>query len=55
MGQLLESRLFGVTAVDPSTYGAAGLLFAGITALACWAPARAATRVDPVVSLRADQ
>jgi predicted permease len=54
IGQLLESRLFGITAADASTYGVTALLFAGITALACWAPARAATRVDPVVSLRAE-
>lgn len=32
---LLESRLFGITAADPSTHGVTALLFAGITALGC--------------------
>jgi predicted lysophospholipase L1 biosynthesis ABC-type transport system permease subunit len=49
---LIESRLFGVEAVDPGSYlGAAGLL-AAVAFLACWIPARAAVRVDPVATLR---
>ena len=39
---------------DPFTLVAITLFFAGITAFACWLPARRATKVDPLVALRAD-
>jgi predicted permease len=52
--RLLETLLFGVTPLDSSTFAAVAILFVTIGALACYLPARRATRVDPVVALRAE-
>ena len=46
------SFLFGVKANDPVTLVSVTLLFAVVAALACWLPARRASRVDPLVALR---
>jgi len=50
----LASLVFGVTVTDPATLGAVAALLTGVTLLACYAPARSATRVDPIEALRAD-
>jgi ABC-type antimicrobial peptide transport system permease subunit len=58
-GSLLFSRsirslLFEVGPGDPATLSAVSLLLAGIALLACYIPARRATRVDPVIALRCE-
>jgi predicted permease len=49
---LMASMLFGVRPSDPFTLVAVSLLLAAVSFLACYVPARRATRVDPVIALR---
>jgi predicted permease len=59
VGALLLTRmmadvLYGVTPSDPMTFGAVAIVLLGVGAFASWVPALRATRVDPLVALRAE-
>lgn len=53
--RLLSSLLFGISTTDAVTFLAAPVVLIAAAGLACWIPARRATRVDPIMALRADQ
>jgi ABC-type antimicrobial peptide transport system permease subunit len=52
--RVMSGLLFGIGTMDPLTYVAASAGLAAVALLATWLPARRASRVDPVVALRAD-
>jgi putative ABC transport system permease protein len=54
LSRALTSQLFGITAQDPLTYAAVALLLGSVALVATWVPARRATRVDPMISLRVE-
>lgn len=52
--RLMEALLFNVHPTDPLTFAAVALLLAAVALLACWIPARRATKVDPMAALRSE-
>lgn len=54
LSRLIRNLLFGVNPADPTIYLGVSLLLAAAASLACWIPARRASRVDPMVTLRAE-
>jgi ABC-type antimicrobial peptide transport system permease subunit len=54
LSRVLASQLYGITRQDPLTYLSVAVLLALVALTATWLPARRATRVDPVLSLRSE-
>jgi putative ABC transport system permease protein len=52
--QFLRALLYGVTPTDPLTFAVVGLLLVVTALIACYLPARRASRVDPMITLRAE-
>jgi ABC-type antimicrobial peptide transport system permease subunit len=53
-GRLMSGLLYGVESMDPVAFLAAPLVLVAVAVLAAWLPARRASRVSPVRSLKAD-
>jgi len=52
--RMMKSLLYGVSSSDPITFACVALLLLNVALLACWIPARRASRVEPMIALRAE-
>jgi macrolide transport system ATP-binding/permease protein len=52
ISQIIASLLFGVSSLDPLTYIGVSSFLAAVALLACYLPARKATKVDPIIALK---
>jgi putative ABC transport system permease protein len=50
--RLLEANLYGVGSTDPATFVAIAVLLCSVALLACFLPARRASRIEPMAALR---
>lgn len=54
LARLLAGTLYRVRATDPSTFVVVVLILTGAASVACWLPARRATRISPLAALRSE-
>jgi ABC-type antimicrobial peptide transport system permease subunit len=52
IAQLIKNLFYGVAAADPVSFVGVGIILCATASLACWIPARRATRVNPTIALR---
>ncbi len=52
--RLIHNLLYGISSADPLVYVSVLAVLAAVAVLACWLPARRASQVDPMISLRAE-
>jgi ABC-type antimicrobial peptide transport system permease subunit len=54
LARLMKTLLFDLSPADPLTFGVIALLLTLVALVACWIPARRATKVDPMIALRCE-
>ncbi len=54
LSQLMATLLYGIGPRDLATFGGVALVLTVVSLIACYVPARRATRVDPTIALRAE-